>query len=146
MWMHLFSCPSGMAPGQLYTYPSRRWRKKRRSHPPEDPRLVFPPVKSGMTSSCLLACLPSNRRKITVLFQKLCMLNAFASFFMCRDRYWTKKGYSAISWRQQPGGPAQGGLCGKTDRCRSARLRGGFKPERLHRGPQPCDSDPKGLA
>lgn len=40
-----------MAPGQLYTYPSRRWRKKRRSHPPEDPRLIFPPVKSGTASS-----------------------------------------------------------------------------------------------
>uniref|UniRef100_A0A1A8HUE4 D4, zinc and double PHD fingers family 2 n=1 Tax=Nothobranchius kuhntae TaxID=321403 RepID=A0A1A8HUE4_NOTKU len=37
-----------MAPGQLYTYPSRRWRKKRRSHPPEDPRLIFPPVKSEL--------------------------------------------------------------------------------------------------
>lgn len=40
-----------MAPGQLYTYPSRRWRKKRRSHPPEDPRLIFPPVKSGTSSA-----------------------------------------------------------------------------------------------
>lgn len=45
----LFCLPSGMAPGQLYTYPARRWRKKRRSHPSEDPRLIFPPVKSGST-------------------------------------------------------------------------------------------------
>ena len=36
-----------MAPGQLYTYPARRWRKKRRAHPPEDPRLAFPPLKSA---------------------------------------------------------------------------------------------------
>ena len=39
--------PPGMAPGQLYTYPSRRWRKRRRAHPPEDPRLAFPSLKSG---------------------------------------------------------------------------------------------------
>lgn len=50
MYMVLFCCPTGMAPGQLYTYPARRWRKKRRSHPPEDPRLIFPPVKSGTIS------------------------------------------------------------------------------------------------
>lgn len=37
----------GVAPGQLYTYPARRWRKKRRAHPPEDPALVFPPIKTG---------------------------------------------------------------------------------------------------
>lgn len=40
---------SGVAPGQLYTYPARRWRKKRRSHPPEDPRLAFPTLKAGTT-------------------------------------------------------------------------------------------------
>lgn len=40
----------GAAPGQLYTYPARRWRKKRRSHPPEDPRLAFPPLKAGINS------------------------------------------------------------------------------------------------
>lgn len=51
MFMDLFCCLLGMAPGQLYTYPSRRWRKKRRSHPPEDPRLIFPPVKSGTISA-----------------------------------------------------------------------------------------------
>lgn len=45
-----FSVTSGVAPGQLYTYPARRWRKKRRSHPPEDPRLAFPPIKPGTTS------------------------------------------------------------------------------------------------
>ncbi|NXA43919.1 REQU protein, partial [Eudromia elegans] len=35
----------GLAAGQLYSYPARRWRKKRRAHPPEDPRLSFPSIK-----------------------------------------------------------------------------------------------------
>uniref|UniRef100_A0A8C4KB49 Double PHD fingers 2 n=1 Tax=Dromaius novaehollandiae TaxID=8790 RepID=A0A8C4KB49_DRONO len=39
----LFS--EGLAAGQLYSYPARRWRKKRRAHPPEDPRLSFPSIK-----------------------------------------------------------------------------------------------------
>lgn len=43
-----------MAPGQLYTYPARRWRKKRRCHPQEDHRLIFPPVKSGTNLSIFL--------------------------------------------------------------------------------------------
>uniref|UniRef100_A0A4W5QDB9 Double PHD fingers 2 n=1 Tax=Hucho hucho TaxID=62062 RepID=A0A4W5QDB9_9TELE len=46
IWMEKRHRGPGVAPGQLYTYPSRRWRKKRRAHPPEDPRLVFPPLKS----------------------------------------------------------------------------------------------------
>uniref|UniRef100_A0AAQ4Q3W6 Double PHD fingers 1 n=1 Tax=Gasterosteus aculeatus aculeatus TaxID=481459 RepID=A0AAQ4Q3W6_GASAC len=33
-------CVSGHAPGQLYTYPARCWRKKRRLNILEDPRLV----------------------------------------------------------------------------------------------------------
>ncbi|NXT67599.1 REQU protein, partial [Chaetops frenatus] len=37
--------PPGLAAGQLYSYPARRWRKKRRAHPPEDPRLSFPSIK-----------------------------------------------------------------------------------------------------
>ncbi|PWA22952.1 hypothetical protein CCH79_00001971, partial [Gambusia affinis] len=48
IWMEKRHRGPGMAPGQLYTYPARRWRKKRRSHPPEDPRLIFPPVKSEL--------------------------------------------------------------------------------------------------
>ncbi|XP_057211743.1 zinc finger protein ubi-d4 isoform X7 [Triplophysa rosa] len=39
---------SGMAPGQLYTYPARRWRKKRRAQPTEDPQLAFSSVKSEL--------------------------------------------------------------------------------------------------
>ncbi len=55
-FMYLFhvSLPKGVAPGQLYTYPARRWRKKRKVNPPEDPRLALPSVKSGtqpLTSS-----------------------------------------------------------------------------------------------
>ncbi|XP_023993717.1 zinc finger protein ubi-d4 isoform X1 [Salvelinus sp. IW2-2015] len=47
IWMEKRHRSAGMAPGQLYSYPSRRWRKRRRSHPPEDPRLAFPPIKSA---------------------------------------------------------------------------------------------------
>uniref|UniRef100_A0A3B4XU51 D4, zinc and double PHD fingers family 2, like n=1 Tax=Seriola lalandi dorsalis TaxID=1841481 RepID=A0A3B4XU51_SERLL len=50
IWMEKRHRSAGVAPGQLYTYPARRWRKKRRSHPPEDPRLAFPPLKAGMIS------------------------------------------------------------------------------------------------
>uniref|UniRef100_A0A2H6N3I7 DPF1-3 N-terminal domain-containing protein n=1 Tax=Micrurus carvalhoi TaxID=3147026 RepID=A0A2H6N3I7_9SAUR len=35
----------GLAPGQLYTYPARCWRKKRRLHPPEDSRLKLLEIK-----------------------------------------------------------------------------------------------------
>uniref|UniRef100_A0A8C9WT01 Double PHD fingers 2 n=3 Tax=Scleropages formosus TaxID=113540 RepID=A0A8C9WT01_SCLFO len=48
IWMEKRHRGPGMAPGQLYTYPARRWRKKRRAHPPEDPRLSFPPLKSEL--------------------------------------------------------------------------------------------------
>uniref|UniRef100_A0A671WHN6 D4, zinc and double PHD fingers family 2, like n=1 Tax=Sparus aurata TaxID=8175 RepID=A0A671WHN6_SPAAU len=47
IWMEKRHRSAGVAPGQLYTYPARRWRKKRRSHPPEDPRLAFPPLKAA---------------------------------------------------------------------------------------------------
>uniref|UniRef100_H2LT43 Double PHD fingers 2 n=1 Tax=Oryzias latipes TaxID=8090 RepID=H2LT43_ORYLA len=59
IWMEKRHRGPGVAPGQLYTYPARRWRKKRRSHPPEDPRLIFPPVKSeldlGLKKDALLS-------------------------------------------------------------------------------------------
>ncbi|MEQ2268555.1 hypothetical protein XENORESO_004269 [Xenotaenia resolanae] len=59
IWMEKRHRGPGVAPGQLYTYPARRWRKKRRSHPPEDPRLIFPPVKSevelGLKKDVLLS-------------------------------------------------------------------------------------------
>ncbi|XP_078516558.1 zinc finger protein ubi-d4 isoform X2 [Lissotriton helveticus] len=45
IWMEKRHRGPGLSAGQLYSYPSRRWRKKRRSHPPEDPRLSFPPIK-----------------------------------------------------------------------------------------------------
>ncbi|XP_051550261.1 zinc finger protein ubi-d4 isoform X2 [Myxocyprinus asiaticus] len=47
-WMEKRHRGPGVAPGQLYTYPARRWRKKRRAHPPEDPRLAFPSLKSEL--------------------------------------------------------------------------------------------------
>uniref|UniRef100_A0A8C9YB68 Double PHD fingers 2 n=1 Tax=Sander lucioperca TaxID=283035 RepID=A0A8C9YB68_SANLU len=59
IWMEKRHRGPGMAPGQLYTYPSRRWRKKRLSHPQEDPRLIIPPVKSevdvGLKKDALLS-------------------------------------------------------------------------------------------
>ncbi|XP_064407952.1 zinc finger protein ubi-d4 isoform X3 [Latimeria chalumnae] len=45
IWMEKRHRGPGSAPGQLYSYPARRWRKKRRAHPPEDPRLVLSPLK-----------------------------------------------------------------------------------------------------
>ncbi|KAM3868820.1 zinc finger protein ubi-d4 isoform 2-T2 [Diretmus argenteus] len=58
IWMEKRHRGPGMAPGQLYTYPSRRWRKKRRVHPPED-RLIFPPLKPeidlGLKKDALLS-------------------------------------------------------------------------------------------
>ncbi|CAB1325033.1 unnamed protein product [Coregonus sp. 'balchen'] len=65
IWMEKRHRSAGIAPGQLYSYPSRRWRKKRRSHPPEDPRLAFPPIKSAVDGSSLEALLkgePLERR------------------------------------------------------------------------------------
>ncbi|KAM4690651.1 zinc finger protein DPF3 isoform 3-T3 [Rhinophrynus dorsalis] len=46
IWMEKRHRGPGMAPGQLYTYPARCWRKKRRLHPPEDPRLRLLEIKS----------------------------------------------------------------------------------------------------
>ncbi|KAF7251607.1 Zinc finger protein DPF3 [Varanus komodoensis] len=41
----------GLAPGQLYTYPARCWRKKRRLHPPEDSRLKLLEIKPGRSET-----------------------------------------------------------------------------------------------
>ncbi|KAE8587256.1 hypothetical protein XENTR_v10021910 [Xenopus tropicalis] len=48
IWMEKRHRGPGMAPGQLYTYPARCWRKKRRLHPPEDPRLRLLEIKSDV--------------------------------------------------------------------------------------------------
>ncbi|NXA79047.1 REQU protein, partial [Thryothorus ludovicianus] len=48
IWMEKRHRGPGLAAGQLYSYPARRWRKKRRAHPPEDPRLSFPSIKPGV--------------------------------------------------------------------------------------------------
>uniref|UniRef100_A0A8C6WJJ7 D4, zinc and double PHD fingers family 2 n=1 Tax=Neogobius melanostomus TaxID=47308 RepID=A0A8C6WJJ7_9GOBI len=59
IWMEKRHRGPGLAPGQLYTYPSRRWRKRRRVHPPEDPCLIFPQLKSeldlGLKKDALLS-------------------------------------------------------------------------------------------
>ncbi|XP_016084618.1 zinc finger protein ubi-d4-like isoform X2 [Sinocyclocheilus grahami] len=47
-WMEKRHRGPGVAPGQLYTYPARRWRKKRRANPPEDPHLAFQSLKSEL--------------------------------------------------------------------------------------------------
>ncbi|XP_069065049.1 zinc finger protein DPF3 isoform X2 [Pleurodeles waltl] len=46
IWMEKRHRGPGVAPGQLYTYPARCWRKKRRLHPPEDARLMMLEIKS----------------------------------------------------------------------------------------------------
>uniref|UniRef100_A0A8C3F254 Double PHD fingers 3 n=4 Tax=Neognathae TaxID=8825 RepID=A0A8C3F254_CORMO len=45
IWMEKRHRGPGLAPGQLYTYPARCWRKKRRLHPPEDSRLKLLEIK-----------------------------------------------------------------------------------------------------
>uniref|UniRef100_A0A8C9EMN7 DPF1-3 N-terminal domain-containing protein n=1 Tax=Pavo cristatus TaxID=9049 RepID=A0A8C9EMN7_PAVCR len=47
IWMEKRHRGPGLAPGQLYTYPARCWRKKRRLHPPEDSRLKLLEIKPG---------------------------------------------------------------------------------------------------
>lgn len=41
----------GQAAGQMYTYPARCWRKKRRLHPPLDPQLRLCELRLGETNS-----------------------------------------------------------------------------------------------
>ncbi|XP_038637520.1 zinc finger protein DPF3-like isoform X3 [Scyliorhinus canicula] len=45
IWMEKRHRGPGLAPGQLYTYPARCWRKKRHLHTPEDPRLRLCEIK-----------------------------------------------------------------------------------------------------
>ncbi|XP_043931731.1 zinc finger protein ubi-d4 isoform X2 [Protopterus annectens] len=51
IWMEKRHRGPGTSEGQLYSYPARRWRKKRRAHPPEDPRLIFPSLKPDLEQS-----------------------------------------------------------------------------------------------
>lgn len=41
----------GQAAGQMYTYPARCWRKKRRLHPPLDPQLRLCELRLGETNT-----------------------------------------------------------------------------------------------
>uniref|UniRef100_A0A6I8PHL0 Double PHD fingers 3 n=1 Tax=Ornithorhynchus anatinus TaxID=9258 RepID=A0A6I8PHL0_ORNAN len=45
IWMEKRHRGPGLAPGQLYTYPARCWRKKRRLLPPEDPKMRLLEIK-----------------------------------------------------------------------------------------------------
>ncbi|EAW81077.1 D4, zinc and double PHD fingers, family 3, isoform CRA_b [Homo sapiens] len=51
IWMEKRHRGPGLAPGQLYTYPARCWRKKRRLHPPEDPKLRLLEIKPVLLRS-----------------------------------------------------------------------------------------------
>ncbi|ETE68735.1 Zinc finger protein ubi-d4, partial [Ophiophagus hannah] len=65
IWMEKRHRGPGLASGQLYSYPARRWRKKRRSHPPEDPRLSFPTIKpDGSSLEALLRTDPLEKRSL----------------------------------------------------------------------------------
>ncbi|NXM90343.1 REQU protein, partial [Oenanthe oenanthe] len=77
IWMEKRHRGPGLAAGQLYSYPARRWRKKRRAHPPEDPRLSFPSIKPGNSSPspALLGVPPWIRQHPTASLP-------FALFFM----------------------------------------------------------------
>ncbi|XP_077118068.1 zinc finger protein DPF3 isoform X5 [Ranitomeya variabilis] len=48
IWMEKRHRGPGVAPGQLYTYPARCWRKKRRLHHTEDPRLRLLEIKADV--------------------------------------------------------------------------------------------------
>ena len=141
-------CPSGMAPGQLYTYPSRRWRKKRRSHHPDDPRLVFPSVKSGIdmngqSSFYIEMWLMS----INITSRSTTSIPTFSfssCIFVHRGGFSSEEGHCAVVGRQQPGGPAEGRLLGQTYDHRDPRVWRRFKHEWLHWRLEPCSSDQKG--
>lgn len=163
---------SGVAPGQLYTYPARRWRKKRRSHPPEDPRLIFPPVKSGTTATsstlslsyavCFTSQLVTDTLAWNLLIKKTYLKKVVRGFpiwmfwaslsvsvsvclsFPLRDRLRPEEGCAAVVGRQQLGGPAEGGTFRETDSRRRPRVRGRLQSERLHRKPEPRHPDQKG--
>uniref|UniRef100_A0A3B4A945 DPF1-3 N-terminal domain-containing protein n=1 Tax=Periophthalmus magnuspinnatus TaxID=409849 RepID=A0A3B4A945_9GOBI len=47
IWMEKQHRRPGRAAGQMYTYPARCWRKKRRLHPPLDPQLRLCELRLG---------------------------------------------------------------------------------------------------
>uniref|UniRef100_A0A3Q4G5A0 DPF1-3 N-terminal domain-containing protein n=1 Tax=Neolamprologus brichardi TaxID=32507 RepID=A0A3Q4G5A0_NEOBR len=54
IWMERHHRSPGVAAGQMYTYPARCWRKKRRLHNSTDPRLVFPADPRCLLDDCCL--------------------------------------------------------------------------------------------
>lgn len=76
--MFTLSLSAGLAPGQLYTYPARCWRKKRRLHPPEDPKLRLLEIKPGEHSLEPEAWLgPGSRQRLGLAQDKV-------GSFVCR--------------------------------------------------------------
>uniref|UniRef100_A0A669C7I4 Double PHD fingers 3 n=1 Tax=Oreochromis niloticus TaxID=8128 RepID=A0A669C7I4_ORENI len=51
IWMEKHQRQPGQAAGQMYTYPARCWRKKRRLHPPLDPQLRLCELRLGETNT-----------------------------------------------------------------------------------------------
>lgn len=47
IWLYALCVFLGQAAGQMYTYPARCWRKKRRLHPPLDPQLRLCELRLG---------------------------------------------------------------------------------------------------
>ncbi|KAI5090865.1 zinc finger protein DPF3 [Silurus meridionalis] len=53
IWMEKRHRGPGLASGQMYTYPARCWRKKRRLHPPIDPQLRLCELRLGLLNHWL---------------------------------------------------------------------------------------------
>ncbi|XP_030634880.1 zinc finger protein DPF3 [Chanos chanos] len=68
IWMERHHRGPGMAAGQMYTYPARCWRKKRRLHTAIDPRLGFCglPLESGLSAN---QSLPSQSTTLEALLR-----------------------------------------------------------------------------
>lgn len=61
-WIFIHGVHStGVAAGQMYTYPARCWRKKRRLHNSTDPRLGIYGLQLGKTLQPLLGMPPAHR-------------------------------------------------------------------------------------
>lgn len=61
-WIFIHGVHStGVAAGQMYTYPARCWRKKRRLHNSTDPRLGIYGLQLGKTLQPLLGMSPAHR-------------------------------------------------------------------------------------
>lgn len=103
---------AGLAAGQLYSYPARRWRKKRRAHPPEDPRLSFPSIKPGNSPHSLLDLWEFHPGSARI--QHPPSFFPFFPPFFPRHGADAEEGGAALPGREQPGSAAEDGSSGKT--------------------------------